>query len=175
MVAPATGGITGSRRYAERARIEGVGIIVTGSEGSRMGRGTLAWAFLVMCVSMMVAACGTAQPPVALKEVQRVRSGAIDVVVLSPTGALAQGKSAFVLEFRGADGTLLDVGTVTVTATMVMAGMAPMFGESTVAPGDVKGRYEITCDLGMAGTWRLSVEWNGPAGHGSALVPGTIR
>jgi len=139
-----------------------------------MQRGTLTWGLAAICVSTVIVACGTAGPAVALKEVHRVRSGAVDVVVLSPTGALAQGKSAFVLEFRGTDGVLLDVGTVTVNATMVMAGMAPMFGESTVRPGDVKGRYEVTSDFGMAGTWRLSVEWKGPAGTGSIVVPGTV-
>jgi len=139
-----------------------------------MHRLIVLWGLLAVCLSTVVAACGAGQPPAALKEVQRVRSGTVDVVVLSPSGTLARGKGAFVLEFRGGDGALLDVGTVTVNATMAMAGMAPMFGESTVSPGDVKGRYEVTSDLSMAGTWRLSVEWNGPAGSGSAVVSGTV-
>ena len=139
-----------------------------------MEQGALRWRPVVICVSAMLVACGTARPVVALKEVQRGHSGAVDVVVLSPSGALAQGKSAFMLEFRAADGALLDVGTVTVNATMAMAGMAPMFGQSTVTPSDVKGRYDVTSDLGMAGTWRLSIEWNGPAGRGTASVPGTV-
>ena len=123
---------------------------------------------------MIAAACGTASQTPVLKEAQHVRSGVIDVVLLSESGALKQGKSAFVLEFRDGDGTLMDVGTVTVNATMAMAGMAPMFGESTVTAGDVKGRYSVTSDLGMAGTWRLSVAWDGPAGKGLATLPGTV-
>ena len=67
-----------------------------------------------------------------------------------------------------------DVGTVMVGASMPMPGMAPMFGECMVMPSDTKGRYEVSSDLGMAGTWRLQIAWDGPAGKGSASVPGSV-
>jgi len=55
-----------------------------------------------------------------------------------------------------------------------MPGMAPMFGECLVTPSPIKGRYEVASDLGMAGTWRLQIAWDGPAGKGSASLPGSV-
>jgi hypothetical protein len=72
--------------------------------------------------------------------------------------------------FRDAGGTLVDVGTVTVSASMPMAGMAPMFGDSTVTPTATRGRYDLSSTLGMAGAWRLDVAWNGPRGQGKAFM-----
>jgi hypothetical protein len=63
---------------------------------------------------------------------------------------------------------------VNVNASMPMAGMAPMFGDCMVTPTATKGRYDVASDLGMAGTWRLQVAWNGPAGRGSASLPGSV-
>jgi len=131
------------------------------------------WGLLFAMIAATAQGCrNTEQAP--LKEIQRVHSGALDLVVLSPTGALRQGKDSFVLEFRDSGGQLADVGAVIVNATMPMAGMAPMLGESTVNPTSTKGRYEVATNLNMAGSWRLTVEWNGPAGRGSASLPGTV-
>jgi hypothetical protein len=96
----------------------------------------------------------------------------MDVVLLSAGETLKQGKGAFVIEFRDGSGGLIDVGMVTVAASMPMAGMAPMFGESTVMPTATRGRYDVSSNLGMAGTWRLQIAWDGPAGRGSASLPG---
>jgi hypothetical protein len=49
-----------------------------------------------------------------------------------------------------------------------------MFGTSDVQRSDTPGRYTVASDLAMAGTWRLTIEWDGPAGHGSASLPGTV-
>lgn len=121
---------------------------------------------------LLLVACGgeTAQ----LKELQRVKAGAMDIVLLAPGDSLKQGKGSFVLEFRDAGGNLVDVGNVMVGASMPMPGMAPMFGESTVTPSATKGRYDVASDLGMAGTWRLTIAWEGPAGKGSASLPGSV-
>jgi hypothetical protein len=96
----------------------------------------------------------------------------LDVVLLSAGETLKQGKGAFVIEFRDASGGLVDVGTVKVSASMPMPGMAPMFGESAITPTDTKGRYDVASDLSMAGTWRFTVTWDGPAGRGSVSMPG---
>jgi hypothetical protein len=122
---------------------------------------------------LLVIACGGSQTA-QLKELQRVKAGAFDVVLLAPGDAIKQGKGGFVLEFRDAGGTLVDVGTVTVGASMPMPGMAPMFGEFTVRPSATKGRYDVASDFGMAGTWRLQIAWDGPAGKGSASLPGSV-
>jgi hypothetical protein len=124
---------------------------------------------------MVVSACGSSAPQGSMKELQRARAGALELVLLAPSDALAQGKGFAILEFHDASGSLVDVGAVKVNATMAMAGMSPMIGGSEVKPTPAPGRYEIATDFSMAGTWQLSVEWDGPKGHGSARMPGTVR
>lgn len=124
-------------------------------------------------VALFCSACGGGAQQAPLKELQRAKSGDVNVVLLSPGDSLKQGKGTFVLEFRDGSGGLIDVGTVSVSATMPMAGMAPMLGDTAVTPTDTKGRYQVASDLGMAGTWRLNVMWNGPAGSGSTALSGS--
>jgi hypothetical protein len=134
--------------------------------------------FLLVLFSapQIFAACMRGDEPVALKELQRVRSGSVDVVLLSPNEALRQGRDAIFVEFRSAaDGHLIDVGEVQATATMPMAGMAPMSGAIDVTPTDSAGRYAVATNLSMAGDWRIGVEWNGPAGRGSVLLSASAQ
>lgn len=137
-------------------------------------RAMVNWGLILALAAISVAGCRPTEQAPPLKELKRVHSGTLDILLLSEGESLRQGKDSFVLEFRGPDGQLADVGMVSVNATMTMPGMSPMFGESAVKATAMKGRYEVTSDLGMAGTWRLSVEWNGPAGRGSASLPGTV-
>jgi hypothetical protein len=123
---------------------------------------------------LLLAAWGCADQGAPLKELHRVRAGNLNVVLLSASDSIKQGKSSFVIEFRDPGGGLVDVGAVNVSASMPMAGMAPMFGDCTVMPTTTKGRYDVASDLGMAGTWRLQIAWNGPAGSGSASLPGSV-
>jgi len=125
-------------------------------------------------VITFVTACDGGGQTAQLKELQRVKAGSMEVVLLAPGDSIKQGKGSFVLEFQDADGNLVDVGTVMVGASMPMPGMAPMFGECLVTPSPTKGRYEAVTDLGMAGTWRLQIAWDGPAGKGSASIPGSV-
>lgn len=128
----------------------------------------------VMCTAVL--ACARAADTRPLKELQRAKSGDLTVVLLATNDALKPGKDTAVLEFRsGADNHLVDVGAVKVSATMPMAGMAPMMGSMFVKPGDQAGRYAIETDLTMAGTWQLAVEWNGPAGSGKTMLSGPVR
>jgi len=132
------------------------------------------WAWLAV-LSLAVAACGgggAKSDDPALKEVQRVKSGNLEVVMLTPSGVITHGKDTFVLEFREG-GNLRDVGTVKANATMPMAGMPPMFGTLELKP-EAPGRYSVTSDLGMAGTWQINVEWQGPAGTGSTTLRGAV-
>ena len=139
-----------------------------------MMRAVMNWGLALALTATCVAGCRQAEQGPPLKELKRAHAGTLDIILLSDQETLRQGKGSFVLEFRGPDGQLVDVGTVNLNATMTMPGMSPMFGESAVKPTPTKGRYEVTSDLGMAGSWRLSVEWNGPAGSGSASLPGTV-
>jgi Cu(I)/Ag(I) efflux system membrane protein CusA/SilA len=107
--------------------------------------------------------------------VQTVRAGDLDIVVLSPTGTLRQGRNSFTFEFRRTGTTtLVDVGTVHASANMSMPGMV-MSGGVQVTPTGVPGRYAATAEFGMAGAWPMSIEWNGPAGQGSVNFQGGVQ
>jgi hypothetical protein len=107
--------------------------------------------------------------------VQTIRAGDLDIAVLSPTGALRQGRNGFTLEFRRTGTTtLVDVGTVRASANMPMPGMV-MSGGLTVMPTGVSGRYDASADFGMAGAWQMAIEWNGPAGQGSVNFQGGVQ
>ena len=127
---------------------------------------------VVLAAAVFAAACGGSNEN--LKEVQHVRSGDLNVVLLSGDGTLNRGKDAFVIEFRNPDGSLVDVGTVTTSANMPMPGMT-MAGSVQVERSDVPGRYLANGDFGMAGGWQMKIEWNGPAGQGAVSFEGTVQ
>ena len=132
----------------------------------------LTWVLLVAIVAGATA-CRRGTAP--LTQIQSVKSGTLELVLLSDHDAIRHGKDAFVIEFRSAStGTLVDVGTVRASANMPMPGM-PMFGSIDVQRTGVPGRYAATSEFSMAGTWRLSVEWDGPAGRGSVSFSGTVQ
>jgi hypothetical protein len=106
--------------------------------------------------------------------VQHVRSGNLDIVVLSPTGTLHQGRNTFTIEVRSPNGSLVDVGAVRASANMAMPGMV-MSGGLQVTRTNVPGRYLATAEFGMAGAWPMTIEWDGPAGHGSVNFQGTVQ
>jgi Cu(I)/Ag(I) efflux system membrane protein CusA/SilA len=107
--------------------------------------------------------------------IQTVRAGDLDVVLLSPTGTLQQGRNAFTIEFRRTGtNTLVDVGSVRASANMPMPGMV-MSGGLQVAPAGVPGRYSASAEFGMAGAWQMAIEWDGPAGKGSVNFEGGVQ
>lgn len=106
--------------------------------------------------------------------VQTVRSGDMEIVLRSPTGTLRRGANTFTIEFRSTTGALLDVGDVQVAANMAMPGMV-MSGNLRVTAADVPGRHTVTAEFGMAGAWKVSIEWSGPAGRGSVNFEGVVQ
>jgi len=127
-----------------------------------------------MSAAVLVAGCGRSHE-IEMKELQKVRAGGFEIVLLSPGDALHTGKSSAILEFRAPNGVPVDAGEVTVSATMPMAGMAPMIAGSEVKPTSVPGRYEVETDFSMVGTWRIDVRWDGPTGKGTASLPGAVQ
>lgn len=119
-------------------------------------------------------ATGGAADAAATEVVQTVRSGDLDIVLRSPTGTLRSGRNTFTIEFRSRAGDLLDVGTVRAGANMAMPGMV-MSGNLQVTPGAVPGRYAATAEFGMAGAWKINIEWSGPAGRGAANFEGAVQ
>ncbi|MGE3403431.1 MAG: CusA/CzcA family heavy metal efflux RND transporter [Vicinamibacterales bacterium] len=116
-----------------------------------------------------------ATEPDAMPVVQTVQAGALEVVLRAPGGALTQGRNRFVLEFRRVGGgTLVDVGRARAAASMPMPGMT-MSGSLDVQRTDAPGRYAVTGEFGMAGAWQWVVEWDGPAGAGSATFEGGVQ
>ncbi len=136
-------------------------------------RAAITVSLVLVLTAISLAACRSGQPTSPLKTLQRAHSGALDVALLS-RDTLRRDDGAFVLEFKDSTGQLVDVGTVTVNAAMTMPGMAPMFGASTVKPTATKGRYDVTSELSMAGTWRFTVGWDGPAGRGSTSMSSNV-
>jgi hypothetical protein len=124
--------------------------------------------------AIFVGACGGGGVTAGLKEIQRVESDGLDIVLLSEDGALNQGTEAFVIEFRRADGALVDAGAVTASANMPMPGMT-MPGSVQVESTGVPGRYRATGNFGMAGGWQMKVDWSGPAGRGAVSFDGTVQ
>jgi copper/silver efflux system protein len=106
--------------------------------------------------------------------VQQIKARNLEITLRSPTGTLRQGRNVFVLEFRSADARLVDVGTVRASANMRMPGMV-MSGGLQVHRTDLAGRYEATAEFGMAGAWAMTIEWDGPVGHGSVNFEGTVQ
>jgi hypothetical protein len=94
----------------------------------------------VTLVALSGAACGRSDQGANATELQRLKSGALDVVLLSPHQGLSHGEDTFILEFRSSsNGSLVDVGEVRGSATMPMPGM-PMLGSIDVTRTSVPGR-----------------------------------
>jgi hypothetical protein len=110
----------------------------------------------------------------AITPIQTVRAGNLQIVLMSPTGTLRQGRNTFTIEFQSTEGRLVDVGTVRATANMPMPGMV-MPGGLQVTRTGVAGRYEAAAEFGMAGAWQMSVAWDGPAGQGSVSFEGMVQ
>jgi len=106
-------------------------------------------------------------------ELQRAHANGMDVVLLSNDGALSHGKDSFTVEFRRGD-DLVDVGIVKAGATMPMAGLPDMLGSVFLERGDVAGRYTADTDLSMSGGWKVKLDWDGPAGRGTAAFDVTL-
>jgi len=106
---------------------------------------------------------------------QTVRAGDLAITLSNPNGELRQGANNFRIEFRSTrTNTPVNVGDVRLNAAMAMAGMT-MAGTTTVTPGDQPGIYEAKGDFAMSGSWDMTLEWNGPAGRGSAAFKGSVQ
>jgi len=106
--------------------------------------------------------------------VQRVNAGSLQITLLSATGTLHQGRNTFAIEFRAADGRLIDAGTVHASGNMTMPGMVMSSGLQ-IQRTPTGGRYEATAEFGMAGAWHMTIEWDGPAGKGSVNLEGAVQ
>jgi Cu(I)/Ag(I) efflux system membrane protein CusA/SilA len=106
---------------------------------------------------------------------QTVRSGDLVITLSNAGGGLRQGGNQFTIEFRSAaTNQLVDVGAVRLGGAMAMPGMT-MTSPITIRPTGRTGVYEASGEFGMAGSWQMTLEWNGPAGRGSAAFDGQVQ
>jgi hypothetical protein len=144
-------------------------------------------AVVIATVLVLVIAAGfwwwqTHRPPPTAAEpagvvMETERAGDLLVTLSTTDGQLRQGRSTFTIEFRSATThQLVDVGTLHVNPTMVMPGMA-MQAATELIDGSPPGRYRLTGNFGMAGIWKLNLDWsgNGPIARGSVVVNGDVQ
>ena len=106
---------------------------------------------------------------------ETVRTGDLVITLSNADGALRQGANQFRIEFRSAQtNELVDVGSVQLGAAMTMPGMV-MTSPITISPTGQAGVYQATGEYSMAGSWQMTLEWNGPAGRGSAAFDGDVQ
>jgi Cu(I)/Ag(I) efflux system membrane protein CusA/SilA len=149
------------------SRIRWRPIVATVAAVALLSAGTLVWRRAQRGV-------GPENATTAGQVVQRLRSGDLQIVLVSPTGTLRQGRNTFSFEFRGGNGRLVDVGTVRASGNMPMPGMVMSSGLQ-VQRTAVTGRYDATAEFGMAGAWHMALEWDGPVGHGSINFEGAVQ
>lgn len=126
---------------------------------------------LVLVTAWLAAPAGAAE----LKPIKTQTTRDLTVRLLSESGRWKPGKNAFVLEFTAAkSGAPADVGTVSLTTSMPMPGMAPMLAGATLQP-DGPGRYRGTITFPDRGDRQVTVAWDGPAGKGSTKFSVPVR
>jgi YtkA-like len=119
-------------------------------------------AFLVALV-LLSQSCN--RQPTELKPIQQQRSGEYTVTLLNDTGMLKLRSDLLRVEIRNAStNELSNVDNLKVQASMIMAGMGPMFGTLSSPKQTAPGQYDLDAEFGMAGQWNLVVTFD-PNGH----------
>lgn len=111
-----------------------------------------------------------------MRVIQTQKTRDVVVTLMSDSGQWKPGKNTFVLEFTSAkDKQPMDPGKVSLNTSMTMTGMAPMIAGATLTPDKAPGRYLGTIEFADAGTRKVTVSWEGPAGKGSARFSVPVR
>ena len=111
-----------------------------------------------------------------LKPITTRKTKDLVITLSSESGQWTQGNNAFVLQFTSAATTQpVDVGTVALSTSMTMPGMAPMLAGATLSPAKTPGRYAGTVTFPDRGTRQVTVRWDGPAGKGSTKFSVPVR
>ena len=111
-----------------------------------------------------------------LKAITTHKAKDLVVTLSSESGQWTQGNNAFVLQFASAaTKEPVDVGTVTLSTSMTMPGMAPMLAGATLSPDKTRGRYAGTINFPDSGTRQVTVRWDGRTGKGSTKFSVPVR
>lgn len=97
----------------------------------------------------------------------------LTVTLIHPKGQLVFARNDFLIEFRDANGQLVDVGAVRFALDMNMPGMV-MHNTATVKPTGTPGQYRASLKPDMAGDWTAKLEYDGPRGKGAVTFPVTV-
>jgi hypothetical protein len=133
------------------------------------------WLTILAAVAVLMLGACQSSAPTEMKEISTQDAGALKITLSSASGELTQGQNQFDMMFRSAEtGQPVDVGTVMLSCSMSMPGMAPM-----VAPiemmRDGTGHYMMHGTFGMSGSWMFNVQWDGPGGKGSTSFHSGVR
>jgi len=124
---------------------------------------------------LVLAGCAS-KKAVDAKEIESHRAQDMTISLLNDSGELDQGENRFVIAFRKTDdGKPVDVGSVTLNASMSMPGMSPMTAPIDLQATGEAGKYAIQGKFAMSGAWRFEVRWNGPARQGSTTFTSNVR
>jgi hypothetical protein len=126
-------------------------------------------------VSVIVLVAATGAPADDLKAIHRQKTKDTVITLKSASGQWSPGNNAFAIEFASPAGQPLDVGKVTLSASMGMPGMAPMVTGAAVSPDKTPGRFLGTINFPDSGTRQVTVAWDGPAGKGSTRFSVPVR
>ena len=141
------------------------------NKGLRIYIGHATLALAAICLT----ACKSTQT-VETKAIESQREGNLVVSLLNEKGELAQGQNRFIVWFRSVgDNQFVNVGTVTVSSSMTMPGMAPMTAPIELESTGSTGQYAAKGDFAMSGAWKFEVRWDGPAGQGVTSFNTNVR
>ena len=130
---------------------------------------------LVVCATLLAITAAAAWAA-ELKPITTRKTKDLVITLSSESGQWTQGNNAFVLQFTSAATTQpVDVGTVALSTSMTMPGMAPMLAGATLSPDKTPGRYAGTITFPDSGTRQVTVRWDGPAGKGSTKLSVPVR
>ena len=93
---------------------------------------------------------------------------------MTPAGQLQKGGNNVPIEFRDANGQLVDVGDVNFTIDMNMPGMA-MRGGGPAQKAGTAGQYRARVKADMAGDWNAKISYDGPRGQGQQSFSVTVK
>src|SRR5438128_3912254 len=89
----------------------------------------------------------------------------LTVNLIHPQGQLRRGNNEFLVEFRNAQGQLVDVGNVKFDMDMNMPWMQ-MHSGGTIERTNTPGRYRAKIKIDMSGDWNAKISFDSPHGKG---------
>ena len=129
----------------------------------------------LIIAALVLSACNSNSAPAA-KEIESHTAGDMVITLSSETGQLVQGKNTFYIAFRSASTNQpVDAGTIMLSASMTMPGMAPMVAPVEISAAGKPGQYMVKADFGMSGSFAFDVRWDGPTGRGSTAFHSSVR